>query len=161
MELSLPSKTELVVKCPLSAEQTLLYRRLLLQDWEAILSAEQRVGSAGAAAALVTERAGEAGAEGPSPALAFDAAAAAAAGGSSGAAPSLGQGVRQVLNNLVMQLRKCCNHPILISDPERWPPLNELVAQSGKLVRDAGAGSLSRPSAPVPHRAGPRCAALR
>ena len=40
------------------------------------------------------------------------------------------------LNNLLMQLRKCCNHPYLFPDAEEDPdttPLEDLVAASGKL----------------------------
>ena len=43
----------------------------------------------------------------------------------------------QKLNSLLMQLRKCCNHPFLFSGtdvPEEGVPVEELVSASGKLA---------------------------
>lgn len=43
----------------------------------------------------------------------------------------------QKLNSLLMQLRKCCNHPFLFSGtdvPEEGVPVEELIAASGKLA---------------------------
>lgn len=127
VELSLPPKVELVVKCPLSAAQTQLYRSLLLQEWEAIHAAEERLGAAAGG--------GSSGAPQDTSAGALETigggGGAGAGGGGGGSVP---QAVRNVLNNLVMQLRKCCNHPVLIADPDRWPPLADMVEQSGKLA---------------------------
>ncbi|MED6155675.1 ATP-dependent DNA helicase ddm1 [Stylosanthes scabra] len=48
---------------------------------------------------------------------------------------SVGRGIK-TLNNLVIQLRKVCNHPDLLEsafdDSYLYPPVNEIVAQCGK-----------------------------
>ena len=46
-------------------------------------------------------------------------------------------GKAKVLNNLIMQLRKCCNHPFLFPDAEDDPDetsLHDLISASGKLA---------------------------
>ena len=48
-----------------------------------------------------------------------------------------GKGNKQVLNNLIMQLRKGCLHPFLFDGAEEDPdttPLEDLIGQSGKLA---------------------------
>merc|ERR1719313_2706084 len=63
-----------------------------------------------------------------------------------------GSGERSRLLNIVMQLRKCCNHPYLFQGAEPGPPFTtdmHLIENSGKMV-------LLQPPLPLPgRRAGP------
>ncbi len=121
VEVHLPPKVETRVMCPLSAAQTFWYRRLLLKDSPLLERAEQ---DAGALAPGPDDGAGAA------PGAAADAAAAPAA------APSVSSNEWRRLQNLVMQLRTCCNHPYAFpgAEPEEGPrSADELAEASGKL----------------------------
>ncbi len=154
VEKLMPPKLEVEVVCPLSAMQLRAYRALLLKD----------------ISLLASEGGAEAGDAPPgSSAVSGSAAAAAAGSAAASAAPAPvievdceeeqeqaqgqdrdgqpGDGAYKRLSNLVMQLRKCCNHPFLFRKPDAtvedrpWEcsplattPLARLVSASGKLA---------------------------
>lgn len=114
VEVSLPEKTETKIMCPLAPAQTFWYRRLLMRESGALTAVE-------AATLKQHSGGGGGGAEG--------------GGASEGKKPE-GQGDWRKLQSLLMQLRKCCNHPYLFSGtevPEDGVPLEELIEASGKL----------------------------
>ena len=95
-----------VRRCPLAEAQLFWYRRLLLKDSSVLSSVEATAGGSSAAA-------------------------------SGAAALSSGSGKSyKSLMNLLMQLRKCCDHPFLFDGAEDDPDMTsieELVGASGKL----------------------------
>ena len=103
VEVNLPSRTETRVHCPLTPMQTFWYKRLLLRDSSLLLKLERTAadGSCGAEAAHTLA------AEAKAKAEAADGDAYDGGGGGGG-----GNDWRR-LCSLVMQLRKCCNHPYL------------------------------------------------
>ena len=127
VEVSLPEKTETKIMCPLSPAQTFWYRRLLMRESGTLTAAE-------AAAMRKHSGGGDDGASG---------------GDKSGEdaidrdeegekkANSEAAGSNRKLQSLLMQLRKCCNHPFLFAGtdvPEEGVPVEELVEASGKLA---------------------------
>ena len=108
VEVSLPEKTETKIMCPLSPAQTFWYRRLLMRESGAISAAE---------AAEMRKHSG--------------------GGGGEGEEKALNPGDTRKLQSLLMQLRKCCNHPFLFAGsdvPDDGVPLEDLVEASGKLA---------------------------
>lgn len=104
----MPLKLETLVNCPLAEAQLFWYRRLLLKDSRVLKSVEEEAPST-----EVEVEVGE-------------------AGGTCGAGPVK----YKTLMNLLMQLRKCCDHPFLFAGAEDDPDetsLEELVSASGKL----------------------------
>ena len=114
VEVSLPEKTETKIMCPLSPAQTFWYRRLLMRESGALNEAES---------AMLRKHSGGGGGGG-------DGAKSSEGGGGGG-------GGEKKLQSLLMQLRKCCNHPFLFAGtdvPEDGVPIEELVEASGKLA---------------------------
>jgi SWI/SNF-related matrix-associated actin-dependent regulator of chromatin subfamily A member 5 len=114
VEVSLPEKTETKIMCPLSPAQTFWYRRLLQRESSALTAVE---------AAELKKHSGGGGGEDTN-------ASEQGAGGQN-------TGDARKLQSLLMQLRKCCNHPYLFAGtdvPEEGVPLDELVEASGKLA---------------------------
>ncbi len=101
------------MSCPLTEMQTFWYRRLLLRDSSALLHEEKKASVDGA---------------GPSSEAAAGMAVAKAGGGSES---------YKKLMNLLMQLRKVCNHPYMFPDSE--PDFDgsttgeDIIEGSGKL----------------------------
>ena len=110
VEVSLPPKVETKIMCPLSAAQTFWYRRLLMRESSALQSLEAAASEKDRKLAGVT---GEGAKEKTS---------------NSG-------GDWRKLNSLLMQLRKCCNHPYLFSPDiqDEGVTLEDMIEASGKL----------------------------
>ena len=117
VEVSLPEKTETKIMCPLSPAQTFWYRRLLMRESGTLTAVE--------AANLKKHSGGGGGGED-------------GGGEDEGKKPAgEGQGDWRKLQSLLMQLRKCCNHPYLFSGtdvPDEGIPVDELIDASGKLA---------------------------
>ena len=104
VEVSLPEKTETKIMCPLSPAQTFWYRRLLQRESSALTAVE---------AAELKKHSGGGGGEDTN-------ASEQGAGGQN-------TGDARKLQSLLMQLRKCCNHPYLFAGtdvPEEGVPLD-------------------------------------
>ena len=113
VEVSLPEKTETKIMCPLSPAQTFWYRRLLQRESSALTAVES--------AELKKHSGGGGGDE----------------TNASEQSTSQNAGDARKLQSLLMQLRKCCNHPYLFAGtdvPEEGVPVEELVEASGKLA---------------------------
>ena len=110
VEVSLPPKVETKIMCPLSAAQTFWYRRLLMRESNALQSLE----------AAASEK---------------DKKLAGVAGEDAKEKSSNGGGDWRKLNSLLMQLRKCCNHPYLFSPDihDEGVTLEDIIEASGKL----------------------------
>ena len=110
VEVSLPPKVETKIMCPLSSAQTFWYRRLLMRESGALQSLE--------AAASENEKK-----------------LAGVAGEDAKEKSSSGGGDWRKLNSLLMQLRKCCNHPYLFSPgiQDEGVTLEDIIEASGKL----------------------------
>ena len=137
VEVHLPPKVETRVMCPLSAAQTFWYRRLLLKDSPLLERAEQDATvlapapADDAAAALAVGLDGAVAPAAAAPAAGQDIAVAPAA-----ASASVSSNDWRRLQNLVMQLRTCCNHPYAFpgAEPEDGVrTADELAEASGKL----------------------------
>jgi SWI/SNF-related matrix-associated actin-dependent regulator of chromatin subfamily A member 5 len=94
VEKLLPDKVETQIDCPLSPMQEFWYKRLLLKNSAMLAKMEARLSGDSAAAEA---------------AMGLDAAAAGAGAGGD---------AWKKLNSLMMQLRKCCNHPFLFPGAE-------------------------------------------
>ena len=117
VEVSLPEKTETKIMCPLSNAQTFWYRRLLQRESGTLTQAE-------AAELRKHSVGGEMGDKN-------DTSAPKEPGTSDSHSSS------RKLQSLLMQLRKCCNHPYLFAGtevPDEGVPVEELVEASGKLA---------------------------
>ena len=102
----MPPKLETLVTCPLADAQLFWYRRLLLKD-SSVLQTVERTGTDALGGGPSADG------DGPAPTSKY-----------------------KTLMNLLMQLRKCCDHPFLFSGAEDDPDetsLEELVGASGKL----------------------------
>ncbi|KXZ54072.1 hypothetical protein GPECTOR_5g179 [Gonium pectorale] len=106
VEVALPPRLETRIACPLAAMQTFWYRRMLLRDGALLGQLEATEEGAGAAPA------GGAGA-GPS-----SAAGASTSGPSTSGSAASGSASWKKAMNLLMQLRKVCNHPFMFPDAE-------------------------------------------
>ena len=114
VEVSLPEKTETKIMCPLSPAQTFWYRRLLQRESSALTAVES--------AELKKHSGGGGGGDEKN---------------ASEQSASQNAGDARKLQSLLMQLRKCCNHPYLFAGtdvPEEGVPVDELVEASGKLA---------------------------
>ena len=100
--------------CPLSPAQTFWYRRLLQRESSALTAVES--------AELKKHSGGGGGGDEKN---------------ASEQSASQNAGDARKLQSLLMQLRKCCNHPYLFAGtdvPEEGVPVDELVEASGKLA---------------------------
>ena len=116
VEQSMPPKVETTISCPLAEYQLFWYRRLLLKDSKLLSRIE--AGSAEAAAADQGVKS------------------AAAAEGGEAETATRRAGDYTKLKNLMMQLRKVCNHPFLMPNGEPNPEettAQDLVEASGKM----------------------------
>ncbi len=118
VNVKLPECVETKVLCPLSDMQQFWYKRLLLRNKELLLRAEGSIGGGGGAAAGVGDVTAYTGTESDT------------------------GGDWKKLMSLMMQLRKCCNHPFLfpgaedsIRSGQTWGTAcdESIVAASGKL----------------------------
>ncbi|GAX78544.1 hypothetical protein CEUSTIGMA_g5984.t1 [Chlamydomonas eustigma] len=148
IEVRLPPRMETRINCPLSEMQTFWYRRLLLKESSFLVEMEAG-GPTGPKRRGRKRKVQEEDEAQPSPSPAPPAAVAAAAeeheatenggdGGEGGEEGSNGAGKTwQKAMNLLMQLRKCCNHPFMFPDSE--PDYDgsttgeEIVEGSGKM----------------------------
>ena len=120
VEVSLPEKTETKIMCPLSNAQTFWYRRLLQRENQvltAVEQAEMRKHSGGGGRDQTNDKTNDK--------------------TNTGGDTTQNPGDSRKLQSLLMQLRKCCNHPYLFAGtdvPDEGVPVEELVEASGKLA---------------------------
>ena len=121
VEKLMPKKTEIQIYCPLSQMQQTWYKGLLLKDVNLLCNIENQTNNNNN--------------NNKEPSLVVEGSSSSSS--SSSSVSSTSPASYKMLNNLIMQLRKCCNHPFQFDGAEEnieKTTLTDIIAASGKMA---------------------------